>query len=83
MDNGFDQAYVRLAGAYWHGYAVERDPQTAFDLYSSAAANHDPVAQYALGLIALRSNSTSTSNVAVKFFSSAAAQGYGQLPLAL
>lgn len=83
MDNGFDQAYVRLAGAYWHGYAVERDPQTAFDLYSSAAANHDPVAQYALGLIALRSNSTSTSNVAVKFFSSAAAQGYGPASSAL
>lgn len=82
MDNGFDQAYVRLAGAYWHGYAVERDPQTAFDLYSSAA-NHDPVAQYALGLIALRSNSTSTSNVAVKFFSSAAAQGYGPASSAL
>ena len=83
MDNGFDQAYVRLAGAYWHGYAVERDPQTAFDLYSSAATNHDPVAQYALGLIALRSNSTSTSNVAVKFFSSAAAQGYGPASSAL
>ncbi len=83
MDNGFDQAYVRLAGTYWHGYAVERDPQTAFDLYSSAAANHDPVAQYALGLIALRSNSTSTSNVAVKFFSSAAAQGYGPASSAL
>lgn len=83
MDNGFDQSYVRLAGAYWHGYAVERDPQTAFDLYSSAAANHDPVAQYALGLIALRSNSTSTSNVAVKFFSSAAAQGYGPASSAL
>lgn len=83
MDNGFDQAYTRLAGAYWHGYALERDPQTAFDLYSSAAANHDPVAQYALALIALRSNSTANSNVAVKFFSSAAAQGYGPASTAL
>ena len=83
MDNGFDLAYTRLAGAYWHGYALERDPQTAFDLYSSAAANHDPVAQYALALIALRSNSTANSNVAVKFFSSAAAQGYGPASTAL
>lgn len=83
MDNGFDQAYTRLAGAYWHGYALERDPQTAFDLYSSAAANHDPVAQYALALIALRSNSTTNSNVAVKFFSAAAAQGYGPASTAL
>lgn len=83
MDNGFDQAYVRLAGAYWHGYAVDRDPQTAFDLYSTAASHQDPVAQYALGLIALRSNSTSTSNIAVKFFSNAAAQGYGPAASAL
>ena len=52
-------------------------------IFTSAATNHDPVAQYALGLIALRSNSTSTSNVAVKFFSSAAAQGYGPASSAL
>ena len=83
MDKGDENALTRLAGANWHGYALKRDPQTAFDLYSNAAGKNNPVALYALGLIALRSNSTNNSNVAVKFFSSAAANGYGPASTAL
>ncbi len=54
LDHGFNEAATRLAGAYWHGYAVEQDQKRALQLYQQAAAGGDPVAYYALALIALR-----------------------------
>ncbi len=53
-DKGIARASTRLAGAYWHGYGVERDRQQALKLYQQAANSGDPAAYYALGLIALR-----------------------------
>ncbi len=92
MDAGLERAYVRLAGAYWHGYSVPRDPQNAIDLYTVAASNNqDPVAMYALALITLRSV-TNPDDVArnnaliqggIEYLTQAAAQGYGPASTAL
>lgn len=83
MDNGDPRAYDRMAGAYWHGYALERDPQTAIELYStSASKHHSPVAMYALGLISLRHPQTNP-NTAIQLFNNAASLGYGPASTAL
>ncbi len=92
MDAGIERAYVRLAGAYWHGYSVMRDPQNAIDLYTVAASNNqDPVAMYALGLITMRSctnpDDTARNNAlnqaGVEYLTQAAARGYGPASTAL
>ncbi len=54
LEHQIKEAATRLAGAYWHGYAVEPDRAKALELYKQAAAWGDPVAYYALGLIGLR-----------------------------
>lgn len=88
MDNGYDKAIVRLAGAYWHGYSVARDPQNAIDLYTKAAVKNDPVALYALALITLRNNNpqldpVQINQVGVELLTRASAQGYGPASTAL
>lgn len=83
MDNGDPRAYDRLAGAYWHGYALPRDPQKAIDLYSKSVSTHrSPVAMYALGLISLRHPQTKPST-AINLFNNAATLGYGPASTAL
>lgn len=83
MENGDARALDRLAGAYWHGYAVKRDPQAAIDLYSTSASQHrSPVAMYALGLISLR-HPQANANGAVNLFNNAASLGYGPASTAL
>lgn len=86
MDQGLDAAYVRIAGAYWHGYAREnRDPQTAIELYTAAADKEDPVALYSLGLICLRNSgiNPAMAQQAITYFSRASAKGYGPASTAL
>ena len=92
MDAGVERAYVRLAGAYWHGYSVMRDPQNAIDLYTVAASNNqDPVAMYALALINLRSilnpddvaRNNALNQAGIEYLTQAAAQGYGPASTAL
>lgn len=83
MERGDPRAYDRLAGAYWHGYAVPREPQTAIDFYSTSASQyHSPVAMYALGLISLR-HPQADANSAVNLFNNASMQGYGPASTAL
>lgn len=82
LDNGNDAAYVRLAGAYWHGYSVPRNPQNAIDLYTAASEKKDPVALYALALITLRS-SAAAERMAARLFTQASELGYGPASTAL
>lgn len=80
---GRNEAIIRLAGAYWHGYAVPRDPRTAIELYTRAASNNDPIALYALALISLRQAASlpnanpNLDAVAIQLLSKASGLGYG------
>lgn len=84
-------AITRMAGAYWHGYSVTRDPAFAIELYHQAAGYRDPVAFYALGLIKLRQASDPNQVVdhnrliqdALNYFSQASSLGYGPASTAL
>lgn len=83
LDKGVDDAYVRLGGIYWHGYAVERDPQTSIDMYSTAVDKDNPIALYSLGLISLRSGANGGDQMAIQLFNAASAKGYGPASTAL
>lgn len=50
---GVEEANTRLAGCYWHGYGLPRDPALAMEYYTKSANAGDPVAYYSLALIAL------------------------------
>lgn len=85
QEAGVQEAVTRMAGAYWHGYSIARDPKKAIDLYHQAAGFRDPVAFYALGLIALRkscdanlgANRDRLIQEALNYFSQASSLGYG------
>ncbi len=53
LRRGVIEANTRLAGCYWHGYGLPRDPALAMELYTKAANAGDPVAYYSLALICL------------------------------
>lgn len=88
---GNKSAVTRMAGAYWHGYSMPRDPRYAIELYHQAAGYRDPVAFYALGLINLRracdpEQLASRENLiqeALNYFSQASSLGYGPASTAL
>lgn len=65
-ERGVEQAATRLAGVYWHGYSVEPDRGQAYELYEEAANYGDPVANYSLGLIALREDGARPAGTAMR-----------------
>ena len=80
-ERGIKQAATRLAGVYWHGYSVEPDRKQAYELYEEAANNGDPVANYSLGLIALRQDGARPAGTAMReraefFFKEASREDY-------
>lgn len=83
LDKGVEDAYVRLGGMYWHGYAVERNPQSSIDMYSTAVDKDNPIALYSLGLISLRSGANGGDQMAIQLFNAASAKGYGPASTAL
>lgn len=90
-EKGIKAAVTRMAGAYWHGYSIPRDPRYAIELYHQAAGYKDPVAFYALGLIYLRQacdpnqtvNRDNLIQEALNYFSQSSSLGYGPASTAL
>lgn len=87
-ESGVSAATTRLAGAYWHGYGVNKDEKLALSLYREAADHGDPVACYSLALIALRDIPDpripdSHYREALELFDRAAAAQYGPASSAL
>ena len=83
LDKGIADAYVRLGGVYWHGYAAKRNPQDSIDMYSAAVDKKNPIALYSLGLISLRSGAKGGDEMGIQLFNTAAANGYGPASTAL
>lgn len=85
QDMRVKDATTRMAGAYWHGYSIPREPNYAVELYKKNAARNDPIAMYALGLILMRQasdpqlvvNRDQLIQESLNYFSQASSLGYG------
>jgi TPR repeat protein len=76
-DAGLVEGTVRAAAAKWYGYGMERDMQAAYGMFKTAAQKGDPVANYDMGLITLRSNSPAAIKRGFEYLHKSADLGYG------
>lgn len=70
-------AKSRLAGMLWHGYGCNRDYTKAMELYEDAARKDDPVANYSIGLIKLRTQTKTSFLEGMRHLKNAAKKNYG------
>ncbi|MGN1281000.1 MAG: hypothetical protein ACI4UM_03745 [Succinivibrio sp.] len=70
-------AKSRLAGMLWHGYGCNRDYVKAMELYEDAAQKDDPVANYSIGLIKLRTQTKTSFLEGMRHLKNAAKKNYG------
>ncbi|MGN0902168.1 MAG: tetratricopeptide repeat protein, partial [Succinivibrio sp.] len=76
-NKGIVQAQSRLAAVLWHGYGCHRNFQEAIRLYTEAAKQGDPVANYSLGLIRFRQGKGSSYAEGLRLMKAAAKSNYG------